>query len=208
MAGKKGNDYFEMFVRLADFSCSAAKQLCGIIGRFDPEKMPEEMKSMHVIEHSADVEKHNMMKLLAREFITPIEREDIFLLAQELDNVTDSIDDVTMRIYMYNIRAIRPDAVRFAQLIQRCTDALREAMAAFSDFRKHSAKVNECVITVNALEEEGDRLYTEAIRRLYCSGLGHLEIIAWTEVFERLEMCCDACEHVSDVIESVVMKNT
>ena len=122
--------------------------------------------------------------------------------------MTDSIDDVTMRIYMYNIRSIRPDALRFAQLIQRCTDALREALEAFSDFRKHSAKVNECIIAVNALEEEGDRLYTEAIRRLYCSELGHVEIIAWTEVFERLEMCCDACEHASDVIESVIMKNT
>ena len=208
MAGKKDNNYFEMFVKLTDFSCSAAKQFCEMLGSFDPAKMPEDMKKMHTIEHSADMEKHNMIKLLAKEFITPIEREDIFQLAQELDNVTDSIDDVTMRIYMYNIRSLRPDAIKFAELIQRCTSALREALEAFSDFRKHAAKVNECIIAVNALEEEGDRLYTEAIRGLYCSELGHLDIIAWTEVFERLEMCCDACEHVSDVIESVIMKNT
>ena len=85
MAGKKDNNYFEMFVRLTDYSCSAAKQFCGLLGGFDPAKMPEEMKKMHAIEHSADMEKHNMMKLLAKEFITPIEREDIFQLAQELD---------------------------------------------------------------------------------------------------------------------------
>ena len=133
MAGKKDNNYFEMFVKLTDFSCSAAKQFCEMLGSFDPAKMPEDMKKMHTIEHSADMEKHNMMKLLAKEFITPIEREDIFQLAQELDNVTDSIDDVTMRIYMYNIRSLRPDAIKFAELIQRCTSDVERIKMFFQE---------------------------------------------------------------------------
>ena len=59
-----------------------------------------------------------------------------------------------------------------------------------------------------ALEEEGDRLFIESMRRLHAEVTDPIEIIAWREIYVYLEKCCDACEHVADVVESVIMKNT
>ena len=77
-----------------------------------------------------------MMKRLAREFITPIEREDIVSLADAIDNVTDTIEDVLLRIYMFNFTKMREDAVKMAAIIVQCCEALREAVVEFANFRK------------------------------------------------------------------------
>jgi uncharacterized protein Yka (UPF0111/DUF47 family) len=80
-------------------------------------------------------------------------------------------------------------------------------MDEFPNFKK-SETLMQHIITLNTLEEEGDRLYMAAMRRLHTQTTDPVEIIAWREVYEFLEKCCDACEHAADVVESVVMKNT
>ncbi|MDL2323592.1 DUF47 family protein [Ruminococcaceae bacterium OttesenSCG-928-A16] len=202
----KKNEYFDTFQTLVDFSCQAAKELQTSLQEFDPMTLQGKMESMHEIEHNADDEKHTMMTKLAQEFVTPIEREDIILLANEIDEVIDKIEDVLMRIYMYNIKAIRPEALAFTDVIVRCTMALQVAMAEFYNFHK-SKEIKQCIIDVNTMEEEGDALYIEAMRTLYTSDADAVTIVAWSETFDRLEECCDACEHVANVMESVMMKN-
>ena len=165
------------------------------------------MTNLHGIEHAADMGKHDMMNRLAREFISPIEREDIIELGQEIDNVTDSIEDVLMGIYMYNIQTIRPEALDFVDVIVQCCNALKKTMEDFQNFRK-STTIHDSIVEINRLEEVGDRLYTEAVRSLYLNCQDPIETVSWTEIFDRLESCCDACEHVAHVVESVVMKNT
>ena len=53
-----------------------------------------------------------------------------------------------------------------------------------------------------------DRLFIDSMRRLHTEVTDPLEIIAWREIYNFLEKCCDACEHVADAVESVIMKNT
>ena len=207
MARKKDMDYFDGFVSLVNYSCEAAAYLEKILENYDPECLNEKMKEVHAIEHQADIEKHLMMQKLAKEFITPIEREDIMAMAHEIDNVTDAIEDVVMQLYMYNIRSIREEGREMGRVIGRCCQALRSALREFHSFRK-SESIHKLIIEVNRLEEEGDRLYTEAVRRLYKGQYDIMEVIGWTRIFERLEKCCDVCENVSDVIESVIMKNS
>ena len=84
---------------------------------------------------------------------------------------------------------------------------LRKHLRKFHNFRK-SKDLHDYIVEVNRLEEDGDKLYTEATRRIYTSDLQPVEIGAWTHVFHILEKACDACEDVSDVIESVMMKNS
>lgn len=207
MANNKDNNYFEIFVKMVDFSCEAARNLHEVLTNFDTATLPEKMQHMHHIEHTADLEKHDLMSKLVKEFITPIEREDIMALAQQIDNVTDAIEDVLMRIYMYNIPAILPEALEFSETIVKCCDELKEMMKEFTHFRK-SETIHTHLVQVNYLEEVGDKLYTEAVHALYSSSHNAIEIIGWTETFERLEKCCDACEDVADVVESVIMKNS
>jgi predicted phosphate transport protein (TIGR00153 family) len=199
--------YFDTFVELTDYACMASGFLIKVIQNYDPENLAAWMKDMHKTEHDCDLKKHAMIEKLSKEFITPIEREDIMELAHLIDEVTDSIEDVLMRFYMYNIRTLRPEALVMAKVIQQCCTALKEAMGEFANFRK-SKTLHQLIIEVNRLEEDGDRHYTEATRALYTSGASPVEISAWTHIFHFLEKCCDACENVSDVVESVMMKNS
>ncbi len=204
---RKEEYYYESFVTLVEHSCLAAALLIETMTDYKPEELEQKMREMHKIEHDCDIEKHHMMEKLAKEFITPIEREDIMEMAHQIDEVTDSIEDVLMRMYMFNITVVREDALQMARIIQDCCNALKKALMEFRHFRK-SKDLHEYIVEVNRLEEDGDKLYTEATRRLYTSEMDAVTIGAWTHVFHILEKCCDACEDVSDVVESVMMKNS
>lgn len=207
MAKKHDNDYFQLFVELVGYSCEAAHGLHDALVNFDLATLPEKMEKLHAIEHAADGGKHDLMAKLTAEFIPPIEREDIIAITNEIDDVTDTIEDVLMKMYMYNIRSIRPEAITFCETIVQCCDALLEAMKEFRHF-KRSDKLKPLIIEINRLEGEGDRHYTEAVHTLFTSGGDPMEVFAWTQVFSRMERCCDACEHTANVIESAVMKNS
>jgi len=207
MARKKDMNYFDAFVELVGYSCKAAQLLNDIMNDFNADELSAKMKEMHAIEHSGDEARHAIVKRLAREFITPIEREDIMAMTDAIDNVTDTIEDVLMRMYMYNVTSIREHAVRMTEVIVKCCNSLKEALDEFYNYRK-SKKLHELIIEINRLEEVGDSLFTEATRDLYCNCNDSKEVAAWDIVFYYLEKCCDSCEDVADVIENVIMKNS
>lgn len=207
MARKNEYDYFDSFVQLSEFCCDAAKMLDEILINFDASSMEEKMKKMHDIEHSSDLHGHEITRRLAKEFITPIEREDIVSLVHEIDDITDSIEDVLLHMYMYNVKEIRNDALRFSKLILQSCEELQLALIEFKNFRK-SKEIHNKIVRINKLEEDGDNLYTEAVRKLHMTSTNAIEIMTWTIAFNRLEKCCDACEEAVNVIESIIMKNS
>ena len=207
MAKKSDNYYFENFIQCVECGCQAAMLLEENLANFDVNRLSENLDELHKIEHDADKKKHEMMGVLVKAFITPIEREDIILLSQCIDEVTDQIEDVLIRIYINNVHTIRPEALQFTKVIIRCCKVLKEIMEEFANFKK-SKTLHVLIIEINALEEEGDRLFIDSMRRLHTEVTDPLEIIAWREIYNFLEKCCDACEHVADAVESVIMKNT
>jgi predicted phosphate transport protein (TIGR00153 family) len=204
---KRDNYYFDTFVELVDYSCKAADLLNEIVSNYDATNIKAKMEEMHSIEHSADVARHKMMGRLLKEFITPIDREDIMAMADAIDTVTDSIEDVLMRLYMYNIIEVTEHAQKLAEIIAKCCYLLKQAFEELPNFRK-SKKLHDLIVEINRLEESGDALYTEAIRDLYFSSKSYKEIVAWDNTYHYMEKCCDTCEDVSDVIENIIMKNT
>jgi len=207
MARKKDFDYFDKFVELTDYCCSAAKMLDETLISFNVDELQGKMKLMHNIEHDADLEGHEIMRKLAHEFITPIEREDIVALVRELDDITDSIEDVLLHMYMYNVKKLRSEALEFSKIIVKSCDALKKTFEEFHNFRK-SKDIHKGIVLINKLEEDGDNLYTEAVRRLHMTSNDPVEVMAWTVGFDRLEKCCDACEEAVNVVESIIMKNS
>ena len=204
---KKNNPYFDDFITMVNFSCRAAEYLQTVLRDFDPATLPVKRETMHEIEHAEDEVKHGMMKRLVKEFVTPIDREDIIEMANELDTVTDKIDDILIRMYIYNVRELRPEALAFSDVIVRCCKALQTAMQEFPNFHK-SQDLRQTIIDVNTMEEEGDALYIDSMRDLYEQGGDPIYVAIWGELFDCLEDCCDACEHVADVMEIIVMKNS
>ena len=206
MAQKK-NYYFDEFIVMVDHSYQAAEFLQECLRNFDPNAMEEQRKAMHEIEHAEDQIKHDMMAKLAKEFVTPIDREDIIQLADALDTVTDKIDDILIRLYMYDIRELQPAAQAFTDVIMRCCKTLQAAVTEFPNFHK-STTLSQLVIDVNTMEDEGDSIYIDAMHTLHTGDGSALEKFVWSELYECFEDCCDACENVADLIEAVVMKNS
>lgn len=207
MAGKKGNDYFEMLSELVDYSCEAASLLNDTLLNFNINEIERRIEEMHKIEHTADVKKHEMMSKLVKEFITPIERGDIVKLAHEIDNVTDYIEDILVRIYMFNILFMKEEALEFSKLILKSCNSLKNLMKEFKNFKK-STNIHKLIISINDLEEEGDKLYTASIRELFLTSKDPVELTTWKDTFEYFERCCDVCESAANVVESVIMENS
>ncbi len=205
---KKDFDYFDYFCQCAQSICQAAAYLHESLSAFEHDAFLGRMDKMHQIENQADCAKHDMTQRLVHEFITPIEREDIFALAQQMDNVVDAIDDVMRRAYMYDLRQIRPDALKFTDLIVRCTQQLSDVLCEFRNF-KTSPTIREKIVAVNTLESDGDMLHARCYHELYANDSTPTRtLMVWSNMFEDLESCLDACEDAVDIIESVIMKNT
>ena len=207
MAKKNERYYFDNFIACAECARRAAALLDETLGSFDVKALPGKIDQMHEIEHEGDSLKHEMMAELMRAFITPIEREDIILLSQNIDEVTDCIEDVLLRVYVNNVSLLNPVMSRFSQLLIRCCDAMHALLQKFPDFKRDRG-LHDLIVEMNALEEEGDRLFISSMKKLHTESSDPIEIIAWREIYIYMEKCMDACEHVADVVESVIMTNT
>jgi predicted phosphate transport protein (TIGR00153 family) len=207
MKRKQGFNYFEAFVDLAKYSLTSAEILHKILADFDPSELTAKVKEMHEIEHNADLAKHVVMNHLVKEFLPPIEREDITTLSQQIDDVTDSVEDVLLFISMFNIKTIKPEVLKFTELISACCKSMYDALVEFQNF-KHSKVLHDKIVEINNLEEVGDGLYIEMMRNLFASSDNPVELMTWSEILRRLERCCDSCEDVADIIEQIVMKNS
>ncbi len=207
MAKVQNSYYFDNFVACADCSCKAAKLLEEILTHFDADNLSADLARMHEIEHAADVKKHEMLNVLVKAFITPIDREDIMQVSQNVDELTDKIEEVLIRVYCNRVRAIRADAVSFVQIVTQCCDEVLALLKEFEDFKRSKA-MREHIIRINSLEEQADKLYMECMYNLHATCADALEVIAWRDVYTYLEKCADTCEHIADIVESVSMKNS
>lgn len=207
MAVKKNNDYFEILIELIGYSCEAASLLDHTINNFRMSQIDKKIEEMHKIEHNADLKKHDMINRLSKEFITPIERGDIIELANKIDNITDAVEDILVNIYMYNISSMREEALEFSKLIVKICNETNSLIKEFRNFKK-SSEIRKYIININDLEEEGDKIYIKGVKGFYSSILDPIKFITWKETFKYFEKCCDACEHVADAIEGVMMRNT
>lgn len=136
MSKKQDSFYFDNFLECARLSCQAAHLLKTFLTDFEVKDMDRKLDEIHSIEHSADDKKHQLMDRLAKAFITPIEREDIAQLSHNIDEMTDKIEEVFIRIYMNNVQTIRPEAVAMLDLIIRCCEEVCSLLEEFPNFRR------------------------------------------------------------------------
>ena len=128
MSKKQDAFYYDSFISCADSACQAAHLLEESMKAFDPQALPAALESIHKVEHEADQKKHAVLNALIKAFITPIEREDIMLLSQNIDELTDKVEDVLIRIYYNNVQSIRPDSLELVRVVGRSCEAVREMM--------------------------------------------------------------------------------
>lgn len=206
MKQKKDDFYFKNLMNSVECSRQAADFLKQTVSHYDAASLKKSLEAMHELEQTGDAKKHKMTKALSKAFITPLEREDLAALSSHLDDITDAVEDVLMRFYMYNIREVREDVYPLLDLLPQCVDALSDVLKELKNY-KHSETIEQFIIRVNDLEEQGDALYMECMHRLH-QETDVRTIMIWRNIYEGLEKCLDTCEHAADVVSAVIMKNS
>jgi len=204
MTAKEGV-FFDLFVDTAEDTCKAAKMLNELMENY--VDVNNKIRAIEELEHKCDGHVHKMMEHLNRSFITPIDREDIYLIAKEIDNITDYIESTAHRFRMFNVADIKEDAKKLSRLIIQCTDELACVMSELKRM-KTSKILKEKIIEVNRIEDEADNIFRSAVQNLFVSETNAIEVLKWKEIYEYLENTLDACEDVANIVEGVVMKNS
>ncbi len=202
----KSYDYIYEFDKLSQFSVEAAEFLDSALKSHSRESMPEMIRKMHEIEHAADVEKREMHKNLIKEFLPPIEKDDIIRLSHEIDNVTDSVEDVLIAVDIFAVDSIYPEVMEFTKLIADCCRHMNLALAELKDYR-NSTVLFEQLDKVNEHKSEGKALFVSSIRNLRQVLDDPVDIMAYSEIYKSLQDCCENCKIVTNTVERIVMKN-
>lgn len=201
---KKETVFFDHFATMLRMALEASKALEDLIVNYtDVEK---KIKNIGHIEHECDLQVHTIFKKLNVAFITPIDREDIYLITKELDNIVDNIEKTADLFLIYNIKEIKPVTLEIVQLITESIIHLQKLVDELVRIKTSKIIHNE-IIEVNKIENQGDTLYKNELTKLFRGDTDAVDIIRWNGIFNNLETALDACEDVADIIEGVVMKN-
>jgi len=156
------------------------------------------------LEHQADDVTHEIYNLVDRTFVTPLEQEDILLLASSLDDIVDLAEEVSDKVELYRCTTISDPAKRMGELLVSAAKEIEQMLVnleGFKDLESHR-------IEVHRLENEGDQTTREALAHLFVDdGMSAPELIKWKDIYDLLEDTLDGCEHVANVLERVSIKN-
>lgn len=198
----KDREFFDLFEEAASNITRAAEQLEEMVEGF-PDTA-ELGKSIRELEHEGDRITHDIYSRLNQTFVTPIDREDILELASALDDVVDLTEEVADFLVLYKVEAPMDPAERLATILKDCARQIEKAVPRIRNFED----ISHFVVEIHRLENDGDRAVREGIASLFDRGVDPMVVIRWKDIFERLEEAIDAAEHVADVLESIVIKNS
>jgi predicted phosphate transport protein (TIGR00153 family) len=197
----RDEEFFKMFSGLAQRLTASARLLHELFGQ--PQRMTELVGAIKTLEHEADNLTHEVISRINRTFVTPIDREDIHILASRLDDAIDLIDGTARRAAMFQITEAREPAKNLTAILVRMGEAIEIAVNGV----KKSKLVVDRSVTVKKLEEEGDALYNEAVGGLFRGRPDPLEVIKWKELYDTIERALDQCEDVANTLENIALKN-
>ena len=205
MALKKEIDYFDMFVKGTEFCLKAARLLEQMFreGRITEEGIAEIKR----VEQEADNHMHVLIERLNTAFITPIDRDDIYKIARETDDITDSIESVSNKMWMMHVTKVTPAMLQMAEYVVAACEMLVKVMSEIKNHKKHN-KLSEYVVEINHVEELGDRCYKDAMYELFATEKDPIELIKMKEILRELEGALDDCEDVADVVEGIIVTKT
>jgi len=201
----KNNNYFEAFIKSAEFTKVMAENLEDLFK--DMTDLDLKAVEIHKIEHEADLHLHSVLKNLNKEFITPLERDDILSVMKSIDNITDCIEDIPLKLSMYGFKEIKPEMVEFSHLITQCCEELIHLFDELKNF-KHKHNILAHIIEINDIEEIGDSLFYNTMHKIFSTEKDAVKLIILKDVFETMEGVLDHCEDVADMVEEVLIRNS
>ena len=201
---KKDSEFFDLFVESANYFYKGALMMDEVM--LDYSKAADKVKEIIDLEHQADRVNDKIIDKLNLTFITPIDREDIYALANGLDDGVDYLQGTLQRIVMYRTGKAMSGAVTMTKLLIESTEEIIRAFSLLKDIRKNQAQILDATHKIAQLESEGDRVYRHEIAYLFDKEKDPIALIKWKDILEKLEDTLDHCEKMSDMIRGVVMK--
>lgn len=203
---KKEDIYYTLLKQLAKVLVDAGEEYVTILSGY-PETYTR-LPRMKMLETQADETVRDIMTRLYTSFITPFDREDIGELALAMDNVVDYMEAVTIRLDLFNVREMRPEAIELSKLTLTAVQEMQEMIEHLPDY-KHDEMVMKKAIAVGHVEDGGDEVYENALRVLFREDETRgKESLAWLRLYDRMEHCLDACDEAAGVVRNVVMKSS
>lgn len=204
---KEKYNYFDEFINMSDYIVRSAEILKDVFINFDINKLEEKTIEVHKLENDADKVIHTMRNYLIKDFLPPIDREDIALIGHRLDDIEDSIDEILINIKILNVTKIREDVNEITEILLQSAKAVKEMFLNFKNMKKMEL-IKEKIIEVNELEEKGDKVYEKIMTSLYKNETNAVILMKWTNIYNWLENAIDCCEQVSDCVEDVILINS
>lgn len=196
--------FFDLFNLSAQNMVKIAHKLKELVDTWD--NVEQRVNEITELEHEGDTITHQIMAQLHRTFVTPLDREDIAILAHTLDDVTDFIHAAADAMLLYKVA--RPQR-RAKELTDTIVQAATEIEKAVSQLRQgvSSPQILEHCVEMNRLENVADTIYRAAIAELFVDTTDLAEVIKWREIYEHMESATDRAEDVANILEGVVLKH-
>jgi hypothetical protein len=200
----KEDKFYKMFIEAAQNVEEGAKVLRESLNSLSNIEL--NVSKIEELEHNGDRLVNVMVKELNDSFITPFDREDMYLLIKRLDDILDLINSTIHRFVMFNVTESTDPAKYLADMIIKSTKLISELMDELHLIAGKN-NINEKIVTINQIESEVDRLFRNTVGDLFRNEKDPIEIIKWKEIYQILENTIDKCEKIANIVEGVVIKN-
>jgi uncharacterized protein len=196
--------FSDSFEELADKIQEGGMVFVEILNDFGNSK--DKIPRLKEIEHEADTITHRIYQDLHKTFITPLDREDIYSLANKMDSIVDMIDESASKMQLYRIKEPLPDHKLLATILNKSIVLVNKSIYAMRNRRANINMILEHCIEINSLENEADYILRHSMAQLFEREKDAIELIKCKEILERIEETTDMCEDVSNIIEGIILK--
>lgn len=196
--------FFEYFNEHADTIAEGSRELAALMASFD--NLERRAYSIETIEKKADKITHQTVELLRKTFITPLDRDAIHTLITTMDDILDLIEDVAHSIFLYDIKAVTPEAQKLVEICVHCVAKVQAAVKLLPN-TDNAADILVLCEEIDKLESDADHVMRAAMAKLFREEPNVLNIIKMKEIYELLETVTDKCEDVANILEGIVVEN-
>jgi predicted phosphate transport protein (TIGR00153 family) len=197
----RDESFFELFVRQAENILAAAQTLRELVA--DCQQASRRAARLRDLEHEGDEITHEVMRRLNTVFVTPLDHEDIHKLSSTLDDVLDHIEAAGDLFDLHKIESPLPAMESQADVLLRASEVLRDALKVLPKYDK----LSPYWVEINRIENEGDRVYRQAVADLFSGEYRAMDVLKWKEIIDEIEAAIDKIEDVSDALESIALKH-
>ncbi|MBI4008617.1 DUF47 family protein [Candidatus Roizmanbacteria bacterium] len=198
-------DFFERFDELSNVIQKTTNLLTKV--KIGSPRLNDLSGQARRLEIKADELCHELHKEVDLTFITPIDREDIYILARNLDNIVDLIENLISNIATFSVKKEEHDFNQFVRLIASAT---KQVVSLISNLKFRGKRIDEMrklIVKINQEENKGDELVRNAYKNLFSNHTDPVELMKWKDLYATMEAILDECENVAYLVDEIIIKN-